>query len=144
MNIEIGSIDDVVLIDSQIPEFANGEPIKSKLEKRLHQTKHLILIARVNGELAGYKMGYELSSSTFYSWLGGVTPMFRRNGVATELRMFQELWAKEAGYCEIAVKSMNRFPAMLNLLISSGYTIYGYEQGSAKANGKVLFFKTLI
>jgi len=143
MQIEIGSIDDVVLIDSQVPEFENNQSLKSKIKQRLKNKANLIIIVRVDGELAGYKIGYEVSKNIFYSWLGAVLPKFRKLGVATQLREYQEAWVKKAGYSEIEVKSMNRFPAMLKLLISSGYRIHGYENGAQKADGKILFSKIL-
>ena len=39
----------------------------------------------------------------------------------------QEVWVKNKGFKSIRVKSMNRFPAMLQLLISQGYVICGYD-----------------
>lgn len=143
MEIKIGTIADVVLIDSQIPEFAHTKANKDKFERRLNNKDNLILIAVKDKKVVAYKIGYALSDTTFYSWLGGVLPQYRRQGIATKLREYQESWAKQAGYLEIEVKSMNCFPAMLTLLITNGYHIFGYEHGETKSTGKIRFYKTL-
>lgn len=142
MIIEQGTIDDILFINQQIPEF-DGRTTKDKLESRLADKPHLILIAKLKGELVGYKVGYQLSSDKFYSWLGGVIPDYRNQGIATALRQYQEQWVQESGYNAIAVKSMNRYPNMLHLLISSGYQIIGYETGNNEAEGKIVFHKVL-
>ncbi|MDN3679282.1 GNAT family N-acetyltransferase [Vibrio tapetis subsp. quintayensis] len=144
MNItcDVGTIDDVVVIDHQIPEF-DGRTTSERLTSRLKQTRDLILVAKVDDVPVAYKIGYSLSDSEFYSWLGGVIPRFRQQGIATMLRKRQEEWAYQAGYSSISVKSMNRYPAMLQLLISSGYQINGYENNGTEANSKIQFIKKL-
>ncbi|RYU68733.1 N-acetyltransferase [Aliivibrio finisterrensis] len=145
MEIEVrkGTIDDVVEVDAQIPEF-DGRNTKDKLEQRLSDIPHLILIATHNGQPVAYKMGYELSSLEFYSWLGGVVPTARKKGIATQLRLAQESWAHEKGYKAISVKSMNRYPPMLQLLISSGYHISGYEEEGSTDKSKIKFIKYIM
>lgn len=141
MIIQRGCVDDVIEVHQQLPEF--NEDIKNKLLGRLENKQSLILIAVIGEQKLGYKLGYQVSDDTFYSWLGGVLPHYRRTGVATKLREYQESWAKEAGFNKVTVKSMNQFPAMLQMLISSGYQIYGYEQAEQVAEGKILFSKML-
>ena len=145
MKIEIrqGTIDDVLEVDAQIPEF-DGRNTKEKLEQRLSDIPHLILIATHNGQSVAYKMGYELSNLEFYSWLGGVVPTARKKGIATQLRLAQESWAHEEGYKAISVKSMNRYPAMLQLLISSGYHISGYDEEGSTDKSKIKFIKYIM
>ncbi|EHN69799.1 acetyltransferase [Aliivibrio fischeri SR5] len=144
MKIEIhqGTVADVLIVDQQIPEFDNRNT-HEKLTQRLSDKKHLILVAVSEGIPVAYKMGYQLSDSEFYSWLGGVVPSARKRGIATQLRVIQEEWAKKQGYEAISVKSMNRYPAMLQLLISSGYHISGYEDEGSSDNSKIKFLKKL-
>ncbi|PQJ89277.1 GNAT family N-acetyltransferase [Aliivibrio sifiae] len=142
MEIRQGTIKDVVCVDCQIPEFDNRNT-KEKLALRLNGLDHLILIAFENGLPVAYKMGYQLSGTEFYSWLGGVIPNARKKGIATQLRVIQEEWVKEKGYQTIYVKSMNRYPAMLQLLISSGYHISGYEDEGNSENSKIKFQKNM-
>ncbi|SON48470.1 GNAT family N-acetyltransferase [Vibrio tapetis] len=145
MNItcEAGTIDHVIAINHQIPEFDDRTTF-NYLASRLTNTCHLILIAKVDDVPVAYKIGYALSDSEFYSWLGGVVPRYRKQGIATILRENQESWAFNSGYSSISVKSMNQYPAMLQLLISSGYQINGYEDNGTKENSKIQFIKTLL
>ncbi|MEJ6061713.1 hypothetical protein [Aliivibrio salmonicida] len=68
MNIEIreGTIDDVIIVDRQIPEF-DARNNKAKIIQRLNGLESLILIAFDHHEPVAYKMGYQLSSVEFYS-----------------------------------------------------------------------------
>ncbi|GLR74536.1 GNAT family N-acetyltransferase [Aliivibrio sifiae] len=145
MKVEIrqGTIDDVIYVDHQIPEF-DARNTKEKLSSKLNGLEHLILIAFENEQPVAYKLGYQRSVTEFYSWLGGVIPNTRKKGIATQLRLTQEQWAKEKGYQSISVKSMNRYPAMLQLLISSGYAISGYEDTGSVESSKIKFQKSMI
>ncbi|MEO3682437.1 GNAT family N-acetyltransferase [Shewanella vesiculosa] len=138
----LGTVDEVLEVDAQIPEF-DGRTTASKLMAKLTGKAHLILIASHNMKPIAYKIGYEISNTEFYSWLGGVDPNYRKQGVATKLREQQELWALNHGYSAISVKSMNQYQAMLQLLISSGYQISGYEDNGCTASSKVKFIKQL-
>ena len=135
-------MEDVLCIDSKITEFC-GTTTKEKLDNRLKNKNSLILVARFKGELAGYKIGYELTNTEFYSWLGGVSPDYRSLGVASALRNYQENWALNSGYSLIRVRSMNRFSAMLHLLIASGYKINGYDDNGSIETSKIHFIKQL-
>lgn len=107
---------------SIIPEFEQGYA-SQEIAKRLLAGPALLLIARVEGEIAGFKLGYQTEEQVFYSWLGGIAPDFRGLGLAKSLLEYQERWAVEQGYQRIEVKTRNCFPAMLNMLISSKYQI---------------------
>lgn len=141
-DVVVGTIEDIVSVENRIPEFDNGFDIGS-LRHRLEGKSSLILVIKWQGEIIAYKVGYEISPGVFYSWIGGVVPEFRRKGIATLLRRKQEEWATEHGYAFIAVKSMNGFPAMLTLLISSGYQISGYEDKGSPKLSKIEFIKQL-
>lgn len=138
----VGTIDEVLAVDTQIPEF-DGRTTASKLRNRLAVKTHLILIASDGDKPIAYKIGYGISSTEFYSWLGGVAPKYRKQGVATALREQQELWAIDNAYTAISVKSMNRYTAMLQLLIASGYQISGYEDNGCVIRNKICFIKHL-
>src|SRR4051794_1838293 len=51
-----------------------------------------------DGALLGFKLGYERGEGTFYSWLGGVHPSIRRQGIGRRLMQLQHDWARERGY----------------------------------------------
>ena len=143
IKIEIGSAEDIVAISKQIPEFEQATTLE-RLQSRLDGAESLILVARLEGALVGYKVGYQLTKDTFYSWLGAVIPEYRKHGVATLLLNYQEKWLRNSGYKQIKVKSTNRFPGMLNLLISNSYEVIGIEESSYGYEDKILFLKKLV
>ena len=86
------------------------------------------MIAEIDGQPAGFKLGYQRQETVFYSWLGGVLPAFRRHGVAQALLAEQERWARAQGYRQLTVKTRNRFRAMLAMLLAHHYQIVQLER----------------
>jgi len=135
---------DLLDIHQQIPEFDKPYP-ESEYQLRLNHKPILIMFIRVEGELAGFKLGYELNCSTFYSWLGGVIPEYRNLGLAQQLLQAQESWARESGYQHIEVKTLNRFPSMLAMLTACRYQITNMTQATDNIeNNKIELQKSLI
>lgn len=143
VSIREGSAKDVAALQKLVPEFSKTHS-ESSISERLKDRISLILIASVNGTDVAFKVGYRVSDKEFYSWIGAVLPNFRKFGVAQALLNYQECWVKNyRGLNLISVKSMNQFPAMLNLLINNGYQIRGYEDNGDITSSKVLFIKQL-
>ena len=124
--IKEASIAEAIAVQSEIPELGSRSS-RERYEARLEGRRHLVLVAETDGRPVGYKVGYEHTPEVFYSWLGGVVPASRGRGVATALRRRQEAWARSCGYERLRVKSMNRFPSMLRLLVGAGYSIISTE-----------------
>lgn len=143
IQIEIGSAADIVAISKQIPEFRQVTTLE-RLQARLDGRPALILIAKAADTIVGYKVGYHLTEDTFYSWLGGVLPDYRRQGFAALLLRYQEQWARDAGYQQIQVKSMACFPAMLALLRSNGYQVLAADESADRPDDKIVFLKSLV
>ncbi|MCP4221165.1 MAG: GNAT family N-acetyltransferase, partial [bacterium] len=112
-----------------IPEFGNPAP-PGQVEKRCGETRYLALAAEIDGQKVGCKLGYAEDNTTFYSWLGGVLPGYRKRGVAQALLDTQEQWVWKNNFKKIKVKSMNGFPDMLRFLIANFYQIIGVEGDS--------------
>jgi GNAT superfamily N-acetyltransferase len=125
-----------------VPEFTTA-PTVEEVAERL-SGREVVAFAAVDDRdaVVGVKLGYGLDGQVFYSWLGGVAADVRRQGVARLLLDAQEAHVAAAGWSTIQVKSMNRYPAMLRLLIGAGYQIVGTE-GSGDGL-KVLFTRDLI
>ena len=119
-----------------IPELQEM-PLERLLERA--GPAYLLLVAESAAGIDGFKLGYPLSDTVFYSWLGGVRPDARRHGIARVLMRMQEQAAADRGYRTLRVKSMNRFPDMLRLLIAESYLIVGFDADS----GKITFEKSL-
>lgn len=122
MKIEEGNIADLLVAMQKIPEF---EPQKYSLmdyERRLNPSG-LILLAKKADQLLGFKAGYPLKNTTFYSWLGGVLPEHRNTGVATLLLQAMETKAKELGKSYLSMKTTHAFPAMLTFALKNGFEV---------------------
>lgn len=137
-----GSLADVVAVVEQIDEFAHKET-EASLAVRLQNRRYLLQIAEYQGQVVGFKIGYELDQDTFYSWFGGVAPIARQQGVAQLLLEEQEAWVSAQGYTQLKVKSRNQFPAMLRLLIKNGYLIEHIEAKEPLLETRIHFVKSI-
>lgn len=137
-----GSLKEVVLIVNEISEFVEKETEES-LSERLSGKQSLILVAEEEGQLLGFKIGYQLDNETFYSWFGGVSPLARNKGVAQKQLDAQEQWVKGQGYKQLKVKSRNQFPAMLRLLLRNSYLIEKFEEKEMLEESRIHFVKFL-
>lgn len=121
IKIKPSNISTIVTLSKKIPELVNPHPA-SEYEKRLNHVPHLILVAYQNNQAIGFKVGYD-SANSFYSWMGGVLPAFRRQGVAKKLADAQEAWAKQQNYSSITFKTRNEHKAMLMFALQNGFDI---------------------
>lgn len=103
---------------------------------RIHQKEDLLtLLCYHQKQLIGFKIGYKYNASTFYSWVGGVLPDYRKNGIGKQLSQLQEQVIKRKGYNTLRTKSMNRFKPMMILNLKNGFdikSIYTNETGQTK------------
>lgn len=147
MNCEIERFD--ALTDTSLQLVAKLElevfenPIcKEDLERRLSGVHRLlILIARVGGVACGFKVGYEYASDTdyFYSWIGGVSPNYRRSGIASRLMLEQHRIAKVLGFKYVQTKTKNKYREMLLLNIKHGFDVTGvYQKLKEEKHGIIL------
>ena len=105
----------------------------------------LALIAEVEGQPVGCKLGYEkYEDGSFYSWLGGVHPDFRMKGVARKLSEKQEHWAKANGYQSIKFKTLNRHKAMIAFAILNGFDVYNVKPKDELENYRIEMVKDLL
>ena len=140
--VRVGTVAEAIKVERQIPEF-DRQRTELDYQAKLKGRKFLVLIAEAEGQLLGYKVGYEISATEFYSWLGGVVPEYRGFKVASTMRKHQENWASEQGFHSIRVNTFNKFRSMLQMLISSGYNICDFEQHKDLNQCKIAFIKKL-
>lgn len=107
----------------------------------MHQVWHLVT-AKVEGVVVGFKLGYALDSTEFYSWLGGVSPGHRGLGIASALMRRQHAWARGQKYQWVLTKSQNQFREMLILNLRHGFEVIGSEMVS-NGDCKVILRKSL-
>lgn len=95
-------------------------------ERRLRgRLNPLILLAAIEGRPVGFAMGYENKPGTFYCWLIGVLPDFRRSGIASQLMEAMAAWSNENGYHTIRFECFNSQRPMLHVALSQNYSIVG-------------------
>ncbi len=103
----------------------------------------LILIANLEGRPVGFSLGFELKPTTWFSWLIGVSPEFRRAGVASQLLSAEHAWAREHEYLVLRYECHNRHRAMLHLALGMEYEITGVRWDPDRQENMVIFEKTL-
>ncbi|APW41822.1 GNAT family N-acetyltransferase [Rhodoferax saidenbachensis] len=116
-----GSLEEAIALLCDIPELQQGEAL-SYYAARVADHPHIVLIAEIDGQPAGFKVGYALSCDHFYSWVGGVLPAYRKRGIAQFLLAAQEEWVWANGYQRITVKTSHQFPAMVAMLEKNAYS----------------------
>jgi predicted GNAT superfamily acetyltransferase len=95
-----------------------------KLYNRINSSVNLFaVLAFSESEIVGFKLGYEIDSEKFYSWLGGVKSEYRKHGIAQELMNRQHSWCKENGFKVVQTKTKNSFKPMLILNIKNGFEV---------------------
>lgn len=104
-----------------------GKPRPQLAARLALYPRFLVQLARVGGEPAGYKIGYEPKPGQFYSWLGGVAPAHRRRGIARALLRDQRAWLVDEGFRVLRMKTYNRYRGMLLLAIAEGFDVIGVE-----------------
>jgi len=122
IHVRENQLEEAFTVSKQIPEFENLYQF-DEYQKRLN-VKHLILTAEIQEKPVGFKIGYERDNdSSFYSWMGGVLPKFRKQGVAEKLADYQEKWASENGYNSIKLKTRKKHEAMIVFSSKRGFVI---------------------
>lgn len=145
MHIEIKNVlpEAIEEISGLIPEFVNSYKA-DEYYKRINGKSSLLLMAWADGQPAGFKAGYDkFGDGSFYSWMGGVVPAYRKNKIASLLAMQQEQWAISKGYDSIIFKTRNRHKSMLLFAISNGFLITGVEARESLSEYRVVLRKLL-
>ena len=137
------SLAELLWVHERIPEF----PGKASLDfytERLKHRLHLALVAEKEGELLGFKVGYQSDTpATFYSWMGGVRLEFRGKGIATALAVEQERWSKAQGFTAVFFKTRNRFPGMIQFGIKRGFKIVDLHPKGGVEDYRIVMHKDL-
>jgi ribosomal protein S18 acetylase RimI-like enzyme len=145
VTIRRGTVAECLAISQQIPEFSDGIYDEKVYETRLFNTKSLILVALYGDAPVGFKIGYQRDNDgSFYTWMGGVLPDYRKLHIAQRLANAQEAWAKQEGFNAIVLKTRNRFKGMLVFALKNGFCIERVEQKEAIEDYRITLRKKLI
>ena len=112
------------------------------IDRITSKTDVIIVLTYFENSPVGFKIGYRYNETTFYSWVGGVLPDFRRKGIAQKLAKKQEELVKVKGYKKLRTKSMNRFKPMLILNIKNGFDIVQVYTNTS-GQQKIIFEKDI-
>ena len=100
-----------------------------------------VLARDVAGRLVGFKLGYAMTESKYYSWLGGVHVAARGGGVARQLMRRQHRWLAECG-CRLVETSTDQGNlAMARVNLQEGFRVCGRRSSPGRV--KVLYLKSL-
>lgn len=134
----IDVLEGVQLVHEQVFEGS-----RLKVEKLDGKPGLFLLVARVDGQIAGFKMGYEQEDGVFYSWLGGVHPKFQGRSIASQLMVAQHEEAKKRGYHRVRAYSQNHRKPMMIANLKHGFDIVSTFM-DAKGRHKIVFEKDLV
>ncbi|GAA4878595.1 GNAT family N-acetyltransferase [Ferrimonas pelagia] len=139
----LGSMEEVVALSQQVPEFDQPYGL-GVYQQRLAGVAHRILIAQLGDQAIGFNVSYARSAQELYVWMVGTLPEFRTLGSTQRLLDQQMQWGRAHGYQRLSVKSRNRYPAMLHLLLSNGFHIIDCEaKGDTSLDHRIHFSKPI-
>ena len=117
--------DALAAIHAQIPEFAAADGSFSNaahFETRCTGHDYYAITARDGGAAAGYLIAYDrYNDGSFYCWMAGVIPAYRRAGALRALMTALEGHARARGHTTLRIKTRNDKTAMLRWLVANGY-----------------------
>jgi GNAT superfamily N-acetyltransferase len=130
------------LEDLSISLFKN-KPDREYFSVLEHKLEPMILLARtVDKSLIAYKIGYQYAEDVFYSWIGGVHPLYRKHGIAQTLMNMQHEWCIKQNFRIIRTKSLFNNSIMYALNIKNGFSVIGNDYYGTHGP-KLIFSKTL-
>lgn len=117
------AIQRVSLLEAQDIFRLNEEIFKeSKLISHYDHVNMVLLIAYYNLIPVGFKVGYELDKTHYYSAKGGVLSKFRRQEIGTQLLYKMKLFARLFGYTYFTFDTFpSLYPGMYELGKKEGF-----------------------
>jgi len=93
-----------------------------------------LILANAGDEAVGFKLGYPISSQLYYSWLGGVVPSCRRQGLGAAMSQAQHQWAADLGFGFVETRTRAENSAMIIVNLKQGFRIRGFDRNTAGAD----------
>jgi ribosomal protein S18 acetylase RimI-like enzyme len=136
-------IEEAVKVNATIIEF-DAPYQKDYFEDRYKGKDKLIIVAYVDDQPAGYIVGYDkFGDGSFYCWMAGVNPRFRKLGLLKAMMDYEDKWAKEKGYNKIKIKTRNNRREMLAYLVKYGFFFTEVVQHLNIDDNRILLEKEL-
>jgi len=125
-------------VEATIPEFDETYP--QNYEKELNGRTNLITVAYVDDKAAGYMIGYDrFKDNSFYCWMTGVSPEFRKMGILKKMMYFFTDWCKNQGYKKIKIKTRNSRREMFAYLVKYGFNAIDIQNKEDIIDNRILF-----
>jgi len=122
--------------------FDDGDRFATLTEDATEKLGLMLLLAWDGDDCLGFKLGYRRSEEHFYSWLGGVLPGARGQGIARRLMLAQHEWVADQGYSYVTTETYNRYRDMLLLNLRMGFDVAG-TLTTLKGETKIVLRKVL-
>jgi GNAT superfamily N-acetyltransferase len=103
----------------------------------------LIMVASLDNREVGFYLGFELKPTVFFTWLIGVMPDCRRQGIASQLLEAAEAWAREHEYTSIRMECHNQMRPLLHMGVRHMYDIVGIRWDLDRGDNLVILEKLL-
>ena len=84
-----------------------------------------------------------MTTTFFYSWIGGVVPEARGLGIASRLMDQQHAIARDDGFKYVRTETENRFKPMLILNLKCGFDVVGVRASVDYPNTVIILEKKL-
>lgn len=141
--IELNELKLVVQLLNQLPEF-DTVFYEKQLAKQLSKPESIMLIAENDGKPAGCKVAYNrYFDGSVYSWLGGVLPEFRNQGIAQALLDELEKEARKKLFLKVRMKTWNKHKAMLCFALKNDFRIIGFHEMEDTKESRIDLIKKL-
>lgn len=117
---------------------------EARVINQLDRRDLLMLLATLDGEPVGFKVGYGLSRTTYYSAKGGVLEPWRGRGIARALLHAMEAEARRLGYARFAYDTFpNMHPGMTVLGLREGFEVTAAGYNATYQDYRIRFEKAL-
>lgn len=104
----------------------------------------LMLLASVDDEPVGFKIGYRESRQTFYSAKGGVLEEWRRLGISRKLLYAMIEYVRRKGYRTFAFDTFpNKHPGMTVMGLDEGFKVTRADYNPAYKDFRLRFEKKI-
>lgn len=130
----------IAALHARIPEFAPAPGAPDDTAQNIAQDTEwfasrcrgkdsLTLVAAMGGNDAGYMVSYDkFGDGSFYCWMTGILPDFRRRGLLTALMERTKAEALVSGYDSIRIKTRNGRREMLSWLVAHGFDFLSVDK----------------
>lgn len=137
------NIEEAIKVSKTILEW-DEDYSKEYYEKRIKGKERCILVAYKNTEPVGYMISYDkYNDGSFYCWMTGVKPRYRKQGALKLMMLYLENWAKSNNYNKIKIKTRNNRRGMLNYLVNNGFNIIEVIPYNKADDSRILFEKEI-